>query len=137
MTKASADRMTLFVAAFGAALTIASYAVAGRAAAYSTLTGAGLGLANFLLLRAIVVRVVEGDMHRRGPFIGLIFLKMGVLMGLVYWVIAKHWVEPVAFTVGISSLVVGLIVSSLFVHIPPTQPPARGGAVPSNSASES
>jgi hypothetical protein len=136
MIKASADRMTLFVAAFGVAVTIASYCVAGRSIAYSTLTGAGIGVANFLLLRAIVVRVVEGDMHRKLPLIGLIFLKMGGLMGLVYWVIAKHWVQPIAFTIGLSSLVVGLIVSSLFGHMPPTQPPA-GGGLPGNSASES
>ncbi len=118
MTRASADRMTVFVAAFGIAVTAICYFVAGRAAAYSTGTGAGVALANFLLLRAIVVRVVEGDMHRKAGLLGLIFLKMGALMWLVYWVVAKHWVEPIAFTVGLSSLVVGLIVSS-FLAINP------------------
>jgi hypothetical protein len=114
MTKASADRLTLTVAAFGAVLTVASYLLAGRAVAESTLTGAGMGLANFILLRMIVLRVVEGDMHRKGALLGLIFLKMGGLMGLVYWVISSHWVQPIPFTVGMSSLVVGLIVGALF-----------------------
>lgn len=112
MNKASATRMIVFVAVLGLSASVAALWLVGRQAALSVGVGAALALANFLLLRTIVVRIVDGAMHRKGPVIGLLFLKMGGLMGLVYLVIARHWVEPVAFTVGLSSLVVGLIASS-------------------------
>lgn len=112
MNKASATRMLVFVAVLGLVTSLAALWLVGSQAALSVGVGAALALANFLLLRTIVVRIVDGAMHRKGPVIGLLFLKMGGLMGLVYLVIARHWVEPVAFTVGLSSLVVGLIASS-------------------------
>lgn len=114
MSKASATRMTVFVAVLGLLTSLAALVLAGSHAGLSTAVGATLALANFMLLRTIVARIVDGDMHRKGSVVGLLFLKMGVLMGLVYLVIARHWVEPIAFTVGLSSLVVGLISSSLF-----------------------
>ena len=135
MTKASADRMTLFVAALGLMATLTCFFVSGGVAAYSAGVGAGMALANFLLLRMIVVRVVEGDLHRKAPFIGLLFFKMGGLMFLVYWVIAQHWVEPIAFTVGMSSLAVGLIVSSFFALGAPG--PRRSNELANESGSKS
>lgn len=118
MTKAVADRMTAFVAAFGLAATIGSLALYGAVTAGSTGVGAVVALANFLILRFIVVRVVEGDTHRKGPFLFAIFLKMGALMGLIYWVIAKHWVEPVPFVLGLSALAAGLLACSFFALRP-------------------
>lgn len=118
MTKTVADRMTAFVAAFGLAATIASLALYGVKTAGSTGVGALVALANFLILRFIVVRVVEGDTHRKGPFIFAIFLKMGALMGFVYWVIVKHWVQPIPFVAGLSALAVGLIACSFLALRP-------------------
>jgi hypothetical protein len=112
MNKASATRMTVFVAVLGALTSAVALLLVGREAAQSVGLGAALALVNFLLLRSIVVRVVDGAMYRKGPMIGLLFLKMGGVMGLVYLVIARGWAEPIAFSVGLSSLVVGLIGSS-------------------------
>jgi ATP synthase I chain len=112
MNKASATRMIVFVALLGLTTSVAALLLVGSQAALSVGVGATLALANFVLLRTIVAKVVDGALHRKGPVIGLLFLKMGGLMGLVYLVIARHWVEPIAFTVGLSSLVVGLIASS-------------------------
>lgn len=112
--KSAAIRMTVFVAGLGLGTTLAALLLAGSHAAVSAATGAALALANFLLLRTIVQRIVLGDMHRKAPVIFLLFLKMGGVMALVYVVISRHWVEPIAFTVGLSSLVVGLIANSLF-----------------------
>jgi hypothetical protein len=114
MTKAAATRMTVFVAVLGLLTSLTALGLAGSHAGLSTAVGAALALANFLLLRTIVVRIVDGAMDRKGPVIGLLFLKMGALMALVYLVLAREWVEPVPFTVGLSSLVVGLLASSLF-----------------------
>ncbi|HEX2677959.1 MAG TPA: ATP synthase subunit I [Polyangiales bacterium] len=105
--------MTLFVAAFGMLATIAAFALYGRGVAGSTGLGALVALCNFLILRFIVVRVVEGDMHRKLPFFAALFAKMGALMVFVYYVIAHHWVEPIPFVAGLSALVVGLLVSSV------------------------
>lgn len=112
MNKASATRMTVFVAVLGLLTSVAALLLVGSQPALSVGVGAALALVNFLLLRSIVVRIVDGALHRKGPVIGLLFLKMGGLMGLVYLAIARGWVEPIAFTVGLSSLVVGLIASS-------------------------
>jgi hypothetical protein len=77
--------------------------------------GSALALVNLVVLRSIVLRVVAGDIHTKTPLLALIFIKMGVLMFLVYLFISKQWVEPIAFTIGLSSLVVGLISGSLFL----------------------
>jgi hypothetical protein len=106
--------MIVFVAVLGLVTSLAALILAGSHAGLSAATGAALALANFMLLRTIVARIVDGDMRHKGSVAALLFLKMGVLMGLVYLVIAREWVEPIAFTVGLSSLVVGLISSSLF-----------------------
>jgi hypothetical protein len=113
MTKPE-DRLVLIVAASGALISLGSLVFDGAVAALSATVGSLLALANLVVLRSIVVRVVAGDIHTKLPLLGLIFLKMGGFMLLVYWFITKHWVEPIAFTLGFSSLVVGLIAGSLF-----------------------
>lgn len=112
-SKSAAVRMTVWVAGFGAATSLGVLAFAGARAGLSAGVGAALALANFMLLRIIVQKIVVGDMQHRGPVVGLLFFKMGALMGLVYLVIARHWVDPIPFTVGLSSLVAGLIATML------------------------
>jgi hypothetical protein len=113
MTKPE-DRLTLIVAGFGSLISLGSLAFGGAFVGMSTAVGAVLALVNLVVLRSIVVRVVAGDIHRKLPLLALVFLKMGVFMLLVYQLIVRHWVEPIAFTLGFSSLVVGLITGSLF-----------------------
>jgi hypothetical protein len=113
MTKPPADRLTLFVAAFGAAISVASFLLGGWHVAFSTVAGSALALLNLVVLRTLVSKVIEGDIHNKLFLLVLIFVKMGVFMGLVFAAIARHWVEPIAFTIGLSSLVVGLIAGSL------------------------
>jgi ATP synthase I chain len=114
MTK-PADRLVPFVAAFGSLISLGSLAFAGAHAAWSTAAGSLLALLNLVVLRTLVSRIVAGDIHAKLPLLSLIFVKMGVFMFLVYLAITNHWVEPIAFTVGLSSLVVGLITGSLYV----------------------
>jgi hypothetical protein len=114
--KSEAVRMTTFVAVLGSATSLAALFIGGSHAAVSTAVGAALALSNFLLLRTIVQKIVTGDMHRKLPVIGLLFLKMFGVMGLVYVVIIRQWVEPIPFTIGLSSLAVGLIANSLLTQ---------------------
>jgi hypothetical protein len=118
MIKPARDRLTLSVAAFGAVISLGSFALGGSQAGLSTAAGSVLALLNLVVLRTIVLKVIEGDIHNKLPLLALIFIKMGVFMGLVYSAIAHHWVEPIAFTIGLSSLVVGLIAGSLAVPRP-------------------
>lgn len=115
-SKSPATRMVSFVAAIGLATSAAVFVAGGTHAGLSSLAGAALALVNFLLLRTIVQKVVSGDMHQKLPVIGLLFLKMGAVMGLVSLVIIREWVAPIPFTVGLSTLVVGLIANSLFMQ---------------------
>jgi len=80
------------------------------------MAGATLALVNLVVLRSIVLRVVSGDIHTKLPLLALIFVKMGAFMALVFWLIAQRLVEPVTFTLGLTSLVVGLITGSMFSH---------------------
>lgn len=114
MTK-PADRLTLVVAALGSLISLAELVFEGAHAGMSAAVGAALAILNLVVLRTILVRVVSGDIHNKLPLLSLIFVKLGGFMLLVYWLITKHIVEPVAFTIGFSSLVAGLIAGSLFI----------------------
>jgi hypothetical protein len=114
MTKPT-DRLTLVVAAFGLVISMAELALAGAHAGMSAAVGAALAILNLVVLRTILVRIVVGDFHNKLTLVSLIFVKLGGFMFLVYWLISKHIVEPIAFTVGFSSLVAGLIAGSLFI----------------------
>jgi len=114
MTKPTPDPLVLSVACFGAAISLASLAFGGTFSGFSSAVGAVLALFNLVVLRSIVLRVVSGDIHTKMPLVALIFLKMGSFMFLVFWFISKHWVEPLSFTLGLSSLAIGLITGSLF-----------------------
>jgi hypothetical protein len=122
MTKPPPDRLVPIVALFGVGVTLASLGLSGGFAGWSTAVGSALALVNLVVLRSIVLRVVSGDIHTKLPLLSLIFFKMGVLMFLVYLFLSKQWVEPIAFTIGLSSLVVGLISGSLFASR--ARPPA-------------
>ncbi len=122
MTQASADRITLFVAALGLCTTLIAFFAFGAEAATSTGVGATLGFANLLALRRLVGRITEGGLAGKGLVVVLLFAKMGALMGLVFLVIARKWVEPIPFVVGLSTLVVGLITAALFVAGKPADP---------------
>jgi ATP synthase I chain len=112
-TKSAAVRMTVFVAFLGLATSLAVMAAGGVHAGLSSAAGAALALANFLLLRTIVQKIVTGDMHRKLPVVALLFFKMGAVMALVSVMILREWVAPIPFTIGLSSLAVGLIANSL------------------------
>ncbi len=112
-SKSAAVRMIAFVAFLGLATSLAVLAAGGVHAGVSSAAGAALALANFLLLRTIVQKIVTGDMHRKLPVIALLFFKMGAMMALVSVMILREWVAPIPFTIGLSSLAVGLIANSL------------------------
>lgn len=114
-TKPVADPLVLSVATFGAAISLACLSLGNPFSAWSAAVGGVLALVNLVVLRTIVLRVVSGDIHTKLPLLSLVFVKMGIMMFLVFWFIRQHWVEPLAFMLGLSSLAIGLITGSLFV----------------------
>jgi hypothetical protein len=116
MSKTAIARLTWFILGLGLVVTAVVYAWLGRAAAQSAAVGAGVALCNWYLLRFIVARVVSGNVRSQAKFSLLLVAKMGALMGLVLVLIRGGLVQPVAFTAGLSSLVVGALLGC-FVHI--------------------
>jgi len=111
-----ASRLTWFIVGLGLAATVYAYALHGSLTARSVAVGAGVAAGNWFLLRFILARVVAGSMRSKAMFSGLVMVKMAALMGLVFVLLNTHWVQPLPFTIGVSSLIVGPLLGS-FVHV--------------------
>lgn len=108
--------MSIFIVGLGIALTVGTYAFVGTEAGRSTAIGAVLALVNWFLLRFLVNRIMGGSPKAKAGLTFLVLAKMGGLMGLIAFMIAAGWVQPIAFVVGMSSLAGGLLFGS-FLYI--------------------
>jgi hypothetical protein len=113
MNKQAADRMSAAVAAMGVALTAITFVVSGESFALGTGVGAAIAVANWMLIQWIVGRVTGGTTRGQAAFMLLLVAKMGALMALVYVVLSRGWVQPIAFAVGMSALFGGLLAGSV------------------------
>jgi hypothetical protein len=113
MNKLAADRMNVGVAATGVALSAIAFLVAGPAFGLGTAVGAIVALANWSVIQWIVGRVTGGTTRSQAGFMLLLVAKMGALMALVYVVLSRGWIQPIAFAVGMSALFGGLIAGSV------------------------
>ena len=124
------ERLTWFIVGIGLAVTAGAYALHGSAAGRSVAAGSAVALGNWFLLRFILARVIAGSMRSKAMFSGLVVVKMAALMILVFVLLHSHWVQPLPFTIGVSTLIVGSLLGS-FVHVmtaKDTAPAPRGGA---------
>jgi len=117
------ERLTWFIVGIGLAVTAGAYALHGSAACLSVAAGSAVALGNWFLLRFILARVIAGSMRNKAMFSGLVVVKMAALMILVFVLLHSHWVQPLPFTIGVSTLIVGSLLGS-FVHVM-TAPPAE------------
>lgn len=124
MSKAAVSRMTWFIVGLGVPAAIAAYVLAGREAGLSAAVGVAVAIANFQLLRFIVWRVVSGTVKNQALFSFVLMAKLGGLVGLIFILLHSGLVQPIAFTIGVSALVVGSLLGS-FVHVL-TAPAAEG-----------
>ena len=67
MIKAAGDRLTLSVAAFGLVISLLTLSLSGLHAGLSAAAGSVLALLNLLVLRIVVSKVIEGDIHTKLP----------------------------------------------------------------------
>ena len=125
MTRAAAQRLTWYILALGAIAIAAVYGLRGAAAAQSATVGVVVALANWFSLRFIVGRVVRGDVRTQTRFALLLVVKMAAVLGVVLALIVSGWVEPIAFTIGISVMALGALFGS-FGHVLSSQRPVEG-----------
>src|SRR5688572_23993853 len=116
MSRSALDRMTAFILGLGAVASLGALLLVGPMRALSVATGVVVAIANWYLLRFIVGRVVSGTVRNQGAFSFVLFVKMGGLMALVFILLRSGLFSPIAFTVGMSCLVVGALLGS-FVHV--------------------
>lgn len=126
MTRAAAQRLTWYILALGAIAIAAVHGLRGAGAAQSAAVGVAVGLANWFSLRFIVGRVVRGDVRTQTRYALLLVAKMAGVLGVVLALIFSGWVEPVAFTIGISTMALGALLGS-FAHVLSAPRPLEGG----------
>jgi hypothetical protein len=122
MTKTATDRLSYVVMALGVVATLAIYGAMGFEAAKSCAIGVLVGIANWFIQRFIVGRLLSGSQKSQLGAAAFLFLKMGLLMGGLFVLLRSGFVQLIPFTVGISTLVVGVIAGGLYQSLlaPPT-----------------
>lgn len=117
MDRRTAQSMTLFVVGLGVALTAGAFVLASPMAARSVAVGATIAVVNWFLLRWMVGRAVDSSGGRGSVGVMLLpIVKMGLLMGLSAVLMLNGIVAPIAFGIGLSALVGGLLFGS-FLYI--------------------
>ena len=116
MTRAAAERLTWFIVAVGAVTTAATAATHGRWPGVSSAAGVALALANWFALRLLVDRLLGGSIRRRAGLALVLVAKMGAFMGVAFLLLQSGYVQPLPFTLGVSSLMVGPMLGSL-LHV--------------------
>ena len=109
-------RMTFAVLALGAILVLCCVAVAGLPSASSSVIGVAVAVGNLHLLAWIVRKVTSRQVRNKAGLMLLLILKLTGLMAVVGILIRFQIVQPIPFTVGLTSLVGGLITASLFTQ---------------------
>ncbi|MBN1652667.1 MAG: ATP synthase subunit I [Deltaproteobacteria bacterium] len=112
MNRSAISTISVFIGGFGLLFALATAVVLGASSGLSAAVGALIAIVNFILFGWIVNRVVGGSVKKRAALMFLLIAKMGVLFGLIYYLVTRQWVEPVAFMVGFSALVVGVLTGS-------------------------
>jgi hypothetical protein len=113
VNRSTVEHMAVYIAGLGALAALATYFVAGSWMGASAAIGAVLAIANWHLYRWIVGRVTRGSVRQQSALMLLLVVKMGALMALVYFLISRHFVEPIGFMIGISALAVGMVAGSV------------------------
>lgn len=112
MNRSAVSTISVFIGGFGLLFALATLVVLGASAGWSTAVGALVAVVNFMVFGWIASRVVSGSVQKRAALMFLLIAKMGVLFALIYYLVTRHWVEPISFMVGFSALVVGVLAGS-------------------------
>jgi hypothetical protein len=108
----------LGVAASAAVMTVVAAVGWGSRAALGVAIGGGIATANLY----VFARIGDAFIGRRGrvaPWAVIAVLKLGALLGGVYFILRSGIVSGLALTIGYASLVVGITLGTLFGPKPP------------------
>lgn len=116
-------RMTGWIGAAGAVLSGFAFLFGGASVGTGAVVGAALAAGNWWVLSWILRR---GLASRRGAgaLLFLLLLKMAVLGGVCYFLVAVAGLNVLGFAVGLTALVFGLVVGSALS--PPSSDHAEG-----------
>ncbi len=111
-----AMRRTQWVVSFvGIALTAGAWGMQGMAWALGTLVGACLASMNLWVLARSVSRLLAG---RSGSWAAVAGAKFLALLALTYLALNHPLINPVAFSLGLCALPLGIVLAGLFVAPP-------------------
>jgi hypothetical protein len=96
------------IAVFAAILTAGAMLVGGPQVALGAAAGGAVAIANWLALRWVAHRIVNGTMGQRAAVTVVLCSKMGVLAVVSWALIVKWGLHPVGFLVGVTALVLGV-----------------------------
>lgn len=105
--------MTVAMVGLGAIFAVVTYIVVGTFSGFSAAFGTSIAVLNLYIFGWIADRVVCGSVRKRTGLMFLLIAKMAALMAFIYYIISRHWVEPIGFMIGISALVIGMIAGSI------------------------
>lgn len=106
------NRITLYVAVFGALLAGGTFLVAGVSPGVGAIVGATVALLNWMALRWVISRVQGATNQSQAGLMILLVLKMAALIAVSWALIARWDVNAMGFAVGTGSLVVGILLGS-------------------------
>ena len=107
MSKALTDRLTLNVAIAGVVLTVIVFAICGLGPAVGAAAGATVAVLNFMGLRWLVMRLIDGPKRGQSATAVLLSLKMALVMAVIFFLLARLDLHPIGFAVGFSALFIG------------------------------
>ena len=111
MDRHQLTRVDAYVASWGAAIALASLLFGDLFVFLGALIGAAIALANWIAFRYLGLRIAAAG--NRAIFGLFLALKMTLVLGLIAAVLVLAPVNPLAFIIGLSSLVMGIMTHSL------------------------
>jgi hypothetical protein len=112
---------------FGAAISALSFANWGVDRGIAATVGAAVGMANWLALRWIGGRLVNGGSHR--AIMSLLAIgKIGLLIAIVFFLVRTLRLDPIGLCLGLSVLFLGPAVGALLASTEPKNPSAASVA---------
>jgi hypothetical protein len=110
MTSLATPRTTRLLLLIAAGFVALAFALWGAERGFAALVGASLSVLNWLALRWLTGRIVRSDAPGKGAASMLLVGKIGLLIGIVYVLIARLRLDPIGLAFGLGVLFIGPVV---------------------------
>jgi hypothetical protein len=103
------DRIGLFVALGGAALTLIAFVLGDASLGFGALVGSVTALSNWLAVRWLGKQIIKAN-DRGKMFWGTVLAaKMALMLGVVWLILSTGVVSPPGFAIGMGALLIGAL----------------------------